>query len=79
MHYWKDKVYVWGEEKAYREIRLSDFEKEDMKSLALGGQQLLKDRDAFGRKVVIYDRSRIDNRVTHRKSTVRKTNTMTLF
>jgi hypothetical protein len=72
MNYWKDKVYVWGEEKAYRQIRLSDFEKEDMESLELGGQQLLKDRDAFGRKVAIYDRSRVDNRVTHRKSTVRK-------
>jgi hypothetical protein len=37
INYWKDKVLVWGEEKAFRPLRISDFEEEDRFALEQGG------------------------------------------
>jgi hypothetical protein len=70
VHYWKDKVRIWGIGRAFHKITLSDFEEEDQIALNLGGIQALKDKDKFNRAIMLYNRTRFDLR--HRNSQVRK-------
>jgi hypothetical protein len=70
--YWDAKVRVWGEDHAFHHLVLDDFTEEDQRALELGGIRFLPERDESGRGIVIADRTRFDQRQSHRQSMVRK-------
>ena len=69
--YWKERIWLWGEDKAFRKITINDFDDEDQVALLLGGYRICPSFDKFERGVIISDRNKFDLRPTHRKSQVR--------
>jgi hypothetical protein len=70
--YWETKLRVWGEDRAFHRLVLDDFTEEDQCALELGGIRCLPGRDKAGRAIVVIDRTRFDQRQSHRQSMVRK-------
>lgn len=50
--YWKSKLKIFGEEKAFRKITLADVDGDDLASLRAGSYMALPNRDAAGRAVM---------------------------
>lgn len=71
VHYWNQKVELWGEERAFRPITVHDFVGQDRDALEKGGLRVLPSRDSAGRAIVVIDRTRFDQSVAGRTSMVR--------
>lgn len=69
VRYWKERISLWGVDKAFRRITLDDFKECDEATLHLGGIQPLKDKDRFNRSIILFDKSRYD--FSNRKSMAR--------
>lgn len=67
--YWKEKVEVWGEEKAFHKIKLDDFDEIDLLVLRNRVYQGLKMQDKFNRSILILHNGRLDQ--SNRNSMIR--------
>jgi len=72
--YWSEKFKLWGEERAYRAnpITINDFDETDLIALEKGGVRSLPSKDKSKRRLIIIDKTRFDQRQSHRESMVRK-------
>jgi len=70
VRYWRERRFLFGEEKAFLPIRLHQAMRDDLDMLERGTILLLPD-DARGRTVVYYDRNRVDYSNPNRFSLLR--------
>lgn len=71
--YWDRKVDVFGEDRSFHKLTLADFDDEDQVALRQGGTKLLPGKDDAGRALIYVDKSKYDQRLSHRNSMVRAT------
>jgi len=71
--YWSEKFKLWGEERAYRAnpITINDFDETDLIALEKGGVRSLPSKDKSKRRLIIIDKTRFDQRQSHRESMLR--------
>lgn len=69
--YWDKKVEIWGPARAFHRLSILDFEETDRIALERGGVRVLPARDKGGRAIIVIDKTRFDQRITHRRSMVR--------
>jgi hypothetical protein len=71
--YWDKRIAIFGPEKAFLSMKLTEALKDDEAALCMGFMRLMPARDASGRSILFIDPSRLDKSKYSRESMVRAT------
>jgi hypothetical protein len=58
VNYWEEKLKLFGPQKAFRRLTIHDLDAKDVDTLREGGIRMLPGRDASGRGLLYYDRTK---------------------